>query len=161
MKCSNFYLICTSGLWPDQIGQELGLDVPFLPRSDHGDGSIWVLDDVFDPWDWPFVLLFDASALPASSWVHLWSYSFGIGIIIALQTSVYSLSHDLLAGVFSRVLNTLALLAMVDSLFRSPSWTLLGRVRERIWFISQKEHIYVTNLILHLLDVSKLVFKLM
>jgi len=62
-----FCLVYTSGLWSDQAGQGLGLNAIFLPYSDHGAGSTDVLDGGFDLWDWPFALLLDAPALPASA----------------------------------------------------------------------------------------------
>ena len=75
-----------------------------------------------------------------------------------MQTSVYTLRRDLIAGVFLRVLNTLALSAMADSLFRSPLLDVVGNACESV---SDFSHIYETDLVLHLLDVTKLVFELL
>ena len=63
-----------------------------------------------------------------------------------------------LASVFPRVLGIIALHAMADYLFRSHLLDAVGDATESASvFFSRVEHIYVTNLVLLLLNVTILV----
>ena len=42
----------------------IGVDASLFPHSVHGAGSIGMLDDGFDSWDWLSALLWDVAALP-------------------------------------------------------------------------------------------------
>ena len=63
-----FYLLLDLHIWPLTRSGCAGVRTwrPFL-CSDHGAGSISVLDDGFDPWNWLSALLFDTAAFPVTS----------------------------------------------------------------------------------------------
>ena len=112
--------------------------------SDHGEGSICVLDDVFDPLDWPSVLLFDAFALPATSCVN-----FGVTVLASVSSSLCRLQSTVWGAISLRVSSW-----EFSTLFPfrpwqivclgALTWTLLGTCA-RAYLIFLSERTYICN----------------
>ena len=115
-----------------------------LPCSDHGAGSISVLDDGCDPWDWPSALLFDVAALPVAAP----EFIFRVTVLASIFSSPCMLESAVrgvisLTGVFLRVLGTFALLAVADCLFRSHLLGAVGDTAEGISNFSLRKNTYM------------------